>query len=67
MAVTWQKLKRTSQLNLNIGLLNEIRDNLREGRKVRIGQSLLTRKDLKDVNKLIDKEYRKNGGQIRRN
>lgn len=65
MAVTWQKLKRTSQLNLNIGLLTEIRNNLREGRKVRIGQSLLTRKDLKDVNKLIDKENRKNGGQIR--
>lgn len=67
MAVTWQTLKRTSQLNLDIGLLNEIRNNLREGRKVRIGQSLLTRRDLKDVNKLIDKEYRKNGGRIRAN
>lgn len=67
MAITWQKLKRTSQLNLDIGLLNEIRNKLREGRSVRIGQSRLTRKDLKDVNKLIDKEYRKNGGRIRRN
>lgn len=66
MAVTWQTLKRTSQFNLNIELLNEIRNNLREGREVRVGQSVLTRKDLKDVNKLIDKAYRKNGGKIRR-
>lgn len=62
-AVTWQKLKKTPQLNLEIELLEEIRDSLEIGGKVRIGQSLLTRKDLKDVKKLIDKEYRKNGGK----
>lgn len=60
-AVTWQKLKKTPQLNLNVELLEEIRDNLENGGKVRIGQSTLTRADLKDVEKLIDKEYRKNG------
>ncbi len=63
MAVTWQKLKKTPQLNLNVELLEEIRGDLETGGKVRIGQSLLTRKDLKDVRKLIDKEYRKNGGK----
>ena len=62
MTVTWQQLKKTPQLNLEIELLEEIRDNLQNGGKVRIGQSTLTRKDLKDVQKLIDKEYRKNGG-----
>lgn len=67
MAVTWQKLKKTPQLNLNIELLEEIRDNLQTGGKVRIGQSVLTRTDLKEVKMLIDKEYRKNGGQIRPN
>ena len=63
MTVTWQKLKKTPELNLEIELLEEIRDNLQNGSKVRIGQSLLTRKDLKDVKKLIDKEYRNNGGK----
>ena len=63
MAVTWQELKKTPQLNLEIELLEEIRQNLETGGKVRIGQSTLTRKDLKDVEKLIDKEYRKNGGK----
>ena len=63
MAVTWQGLKKTPQFNLNLELLEEIRDNLETGGKVRIGQSLLTRKDLKDVKKLIEKEYRKNGGK----
>lgn len=63
MAVTWQKLKKSPQLNLEIELLEEVRDNLENGGKVRIGQSILTRADLKDVQKLIDKEYRKNGGK----
>jgi len=63
MAVTWQKLQKRPQLNLEIELLEEIRDSLQNGGKVRIGQSILTRADLKDVNKLIDKEYRKNGGK----
>ena len=63
MSITWQQLKKTPQLNLNLELLEEIRDNLQTGGKVRIGQSLLTRKDLKDVKKLIDKEYRNNGGK----
>lgn len=62
-AVTWQKLKKTPQLNLKVELLEEIRDDLENGGRVRIGQSLLTRKDLKDVKKLIDKEYRNNGGK----
>lgn len=63
MAITWQKLKKSPQLNLEIELLEEIRGNLENGGKVRIGQSVLTRADLKDVKKLIDKEYRKNGGK----
>ena len=63
MAITWQKLKKTPQLNLEIELLEEIRDDLENGGKVRIGQCTLTRADLKDVRKLIDKEYRKNGGK----
>lgn len=63
MSLTWQELKKTPQLNLEIELLEEIRDILQTGGKVRIGQSTLTRKDLKDVKKLIDKEYRKNGGK----
>lgn len=63
MTVTWQELQKCPQLNLEIELLEEIRDNLETGGKVRIGQSILTRKDLKDVKKLIDKEYRKNGGK----
>jgi len=63
MGVTWQGLKKTPQFNLNLELLEEVRDNLQNGGKVRIGQSVLTRKDLKDVRKLIDKEYRKNGGK----
>ena len=58
MVVTWQKLKKTPELNLEIELLEEIRDNLQNGSKVRIGQSVLTKVDLKDVNKLINKEYR---------
>lgn len=63
MAVTLQKLHKRPQLNLEIELLEEIRDNLQNGGKVRIGQSLLTKKDLRDVQTLIDKEYRKNGGK----
>jgi len=63
MIVTWQELQKCPQLNLEIELLEEIRDNLETGGKVRIGQSILTRKDLKDVKKLIDREYRKNGGK----
>lgn len=63
MAVTWQGLKKTPQLNLEIELLEEIRGTLEIGGKVRIGQSTLTNKDLTDVKKLIDKEYRKNGGR----
>ena len=63
MAITWQKLKKTPQLNLNVELLEEIRDDLENGGKVRIGQSTLTQADLKDVRKLIDKEYKKNGGK----
>lgn len=63
MVVTWQKLKKTPELNLEIELLEEIRDNLQNGSKVRIGQSVLTKVDLKDVNKLINKEYRKNEGK----
>ncbi len=63
MSLTWQELKKTPQFNLEIELLEEIRDNLQNGGKVRIGQCTLTRADLKDVQKLIDKEYRKNGGK----
>lgn len=63
MTVTWQQFKKTPQLNLEIDLLEEIQEVLKSGGKVRIGQSTLTRKDLKDVKKLIDKEYRKNGGK----
>ena len=63
MAITWQKIKKTPDYNLELNLLEEIRDNLSEGRKVRIGTSVLTRKDLKDVKKLIDKELQNNGGK----
>ena len=63
MTLTWQKVKKSPQLNLEIELLEEIRDSLETGGKVRIGQSTLTRKDLKDVKRLIDKEYQKNGGK----
>lgn len=63
MAGTWQELQNSPQLNLDIELLEEIQENLENGGKVRIGQSILTRKDLKDVRKLINKEYRKNGGR----
>lgn len=63
MGVTWQKLQKTPQLNLEIELLEEIRDTLESGGKARIGEYLLTGKDIKDVKKLIDKEQRKNGGK----
>jgi len=63
MSLTWQELKKTPQFNLEIELLEEVRDNLQNGGKVRIGQCTLTRADLKDVEKLIDKEYKKNGGK----
>ena len=63
MTVTWDKLKKTPELTLKVKLLEEIRDNLRDGKSVRIGESILTREDISDVQKLIDKEYRNNGGK----
>ena len=63
MTITWDKLKKTPELTLKVKLLEEIRDNLRDGKSVRIGESILTREDISDVQKLIDKEYRKNGGK----
>jgi len=61
MAITWQEIKKTPDYTLELNLLEEIRDNLSEGRKVRIGTSILDKKDIKDVQTLIDKELQKNG------
>jgi len=63
MTLTWEQLKKTPQLNLNLELLEEIRDNLRNGKSVRIGESILTREDISDVQNLIDREDRNNGGK----
>lgn len=56
MAVTWEKIKKCKDYNLEIKLLQEIESNLRENRRVHVGAMVLTKQDLKDIQKLIDRQ-----------
>ena len=51
--LTYQKILKKQDINLNLTLLQEIKEALESGLKVRIGRKILTAKDKRDIDQLI--------------
>ena len=51
--LTYQKILKKQDINLNLTLLQEIQEALESGLKVRIGRKILTAKDKRDIDQLI--------------
>jgi len=51
--LTYQKILKKQDINLNLTLLQEIQEALESGLKVRIGHKILTAKDKRDIDQLI--------------
>jgi len=59
--MTWRGILRAGYngLNLNLSLLQEIHNNLCQGRKVKVGRKVLKPSDRKIVESLINKQIQK--------
>ena len=51
--LTYQKILKKQDINLNLTLLQEIKEALESGLKVRIGRKILTARDKRDIDQLI--------------
>jgi len=53
MTLTYQKILNQKDLNLDLTLLQEIKEALESGLKVRVGRKILTARDKRDIDQLI--------------